>query len=62
MSPTLHRNIERVAIALIVLGIVGMFQSANIDFYTWGFHVLLVGTLVFIVISHVVPRNENGTG
>ena len=58
MPPRLHRIIERVIIALIVLGIVGMFQSGNIDFYTWGFHILLFGTLAFIVISHIPARED----
>jgi hypothetical protein len=56
MSQRLHQSIERLSIALIVLGIAGMFQSASIDFYTWGFHLLLLGTLIFIVISHVSPK------
>jgi hypothetical protein len=59
MSQPLHRNIERLSIALIVLGILGMFQSASIDLYTWGFHILLAGTLIFIVISHI-PARANG--
>ena len=58
MPQKLHRIIERVVIALIVLGIVGMFQSGNIDFYTWGFHILLFGTLAFIVISHIPARED----
>jgi hypothetical protein len=53
MSQRLHQTIERTSIAFIVLGIAGMFQSANIDFYTWGFHILLLGTVIFIIISHV---------
>jgi hypothetical protein len=56
MPQQLHRRIEGISIALIVLGILGMFQSANIDFYTWGFHLLLAGTLIFIVISHIPAR------
>jgi hypothetical protein len=60
MPRPLHRTIERLAIALIVLGIIGMFQSAQIDLYTWGFHVLLAGTLLFIIISHIPARDPNG--
>jgi hypothetical protein len=60
MPRQLHRTLERFTIALIAIGIIGMFQSASIDFYTWGFHILLVGTLAFIVISHIVPRDPDG--
>jgi hypothetical protein len=55
----MHRIIERTMIALIVLGVLGMFQSVHIDFYTWGFHILLLGTLGFIIISHITPRDAN---
>lgn len=60
MPRNTHRIIERSAIAAIMLGILGMFQSAHIDLYTWGFHVLLVGTLLFIIISHIPARDPNG--
>ena len=60
MPRSIHRIIERIAIGAIMLGIVGMFQSALIDLYTWGFHILLAGTLLFIIISHVPARDANG--
>ncbi len=60
MPRPIHRIIERLAIGLIALGIIGMFQAAQIDLYTWGFHILLVGTLLFIVISHVPARDADG--
>ncbi len=59
MPRNIHRTVELTAIALIMLGIVGMFQSASIDLYTWGFHILLAGTLAFIIISHISPREDN---
>jgi hypothetical protein len=58
MPRPIHRIVERISIALIVLGIIGMFQSALIDLYTWGFHILLAGTLLFIIISHVPARES----
>lgn len=61
MPQRLHRTLERITVLLIMLGIVGMFQSINIDLYTWGFHILLVGTLAFIVISHIPARDETAT-
>jgi hypothetical protein len=59
MPRPIHRNIERTTIALIVLGVLGMFQPLNIDLYTWGFNFLLVGTLAFIVISHFPVRDDD---
>ncbi len=44
---------ERLGIVLIALGIVGLIQPWVQDFFTNGFTVLLVGTLVFIVASHL---------
>jgi hypothetical protein len=60
MPKRLHQLIERITIALILLGIAGMFQPWTIDLYTWGFHVLVFSTLVYIIISHV-PARENET-
>ncbi len=44
---------ERLGIILIALGIVGLIQPWVQDFFTNGFTVLLAGTLVFIVASHL---------
>lgn len=44
---------ERLGIVLIALGILGLIQPWVQDFFTNGFTVLLVGTLVFIVASHL---------
>jgi hypothetical protein len=48
-----------VVIAVMLLGIVGMFQPWQIDLYTWGFHLVLFGTLAFIVISHLPARDRD---
>ena len=58
MSRRLYRTLERIFIAMIALGIIGMFQSLQIELYTWGFHILLVGTLAFIVLIHLPVRDE----
>lgn len=58
MPKRLHQLIERITIALILLGIAGMFQPWTIDLYTWGFHVLFFSTLAFIVVSHIPAREE----
>ncbi len=43
-------------IALILGGVVGMFQPWNIELYSIGFKMVLTGTLAFTVWSHVRPR------
>ena len=58
MPKPLHQWIERILVALILLGIAGMFQPWRIELYTWGFHLLFFATLGFIVISHITPREE----
>jgi len=58
MPKRVHQTIERIIIAAMLLGIVGMFQPWSIHLYGLGFHVLLIGTLSFIVFSKVPFREE----
>jgi hypothetical protein len=58
MSKKTCSLVERILIALILLGIVGMFQPIVIDLYRYGFLLLLFSTLGFIVFSHMSPKNE----
>lgn len=51
--------IERVLIAGILLGVVGMFQPWAQVGYRIGFYVLLFSTLGFIVWSHVTPQGAH---
>jgi hypothetical protein len=51
--------IEKIIIAGIVLGVIGMFQPWAHVLYRIGFLVLLVSTLAFIVWSHVTPKAAN---
>jgi len=53
-----HRIIEQVLIVGIVLGVVGMFQPWIFEGYKYGFLLLLLSTLGFIVWSHVSPKRE----
>ncbi len=53
----IYRPIERILIAGIVLGIVGMFQPWLFIAYRVGFFLLFGSTLAFILWSHVVPRS-----
>jgi hypothetical protein len=54
----IHSAVEKLLIAGIVLGVVGMFQPWLMIFYKTGFMVLLVSTLGFIWWGHVKPKRE----
>lgn len=43
---------ELVASALIALGVIMLMQPITIWAYTYSFVVILVGTVMFIVVSH----------
>jgi len=49
---------ERVTIGGIVLGVIMMFQPWFFALFSWGFYLLLLATLAFIVWSHVAPADE----
>ena len=49
------RTVESILIAGIVLGVLGMFQPWLFAAYRFGFDVLLVSVLAFILWSHIVP-------
>jgi hypothetical protein len=55
MSKSTHRTLERIIIAAMLLGIVGMFQPWQIVLYGYGFHLLLIATVAFIIVSHITP-------
>jgi hypothetical protein len=44
---------ERSGVVLIVLGIVGLVQPLVQGFFTNGFTILLIGTIIFIIASHL---------
>jgi hypothetical protein len=58
ISPRVHRIIESILIAGIVLGVVGMFQPWLFEGYKYGFILLLISTLCFILWSHITPKRE----
>jgi hypothetical protein len=58
MSRQTYSRIERAIIALMLLGMVGMFQPVAVVLYRYGFLLLLFSTIGFIVISHVSPRPQ----
>ncbi len=43
---------ELVASALIALGVVMMMQPFALSLYTYSFVVTLVGTVMFVIVSH----------
>jgi hypothetical protein len=59
MSRGVYARVERTIIALMLLGMVGMFQPFVIGLYRYGFLLLLFSTILFIIISHVSPRAES---
>jgi hypothetical protein len=56
IAPGIYGVIEKIIIAGIVLGVVGLFQPWVHLGFRIGFHLLLVSTLAFVVWSHVTPR------
>lgn len=53
-----HQFVERIIIFGIVGGVVGMFQPWWFLAYKYGFSVLLISTLAFILWSHIRPKRE----
>ena len=58
ISKRAHRIVEQILIVGIVLGVVGMFQPFVFVGYKYGFILLLISTLCFILWSHVTPKRE----
>jgi hypothetical protein len=53
VSDKVYQRIEKIFIGGIVLGIIMMFQPWVFVLFRYGFYLLLVSTLAFIVWSHV---------
>ena len=51
--PSSRRYLEPAAIAIMALGFLMMFQPFAKPLYTYSFIVILAGTLMFIVVSHL---------
>jgi uncharacterized protein YneF (UPF0154 family) len=58
ISQRAHRIVEQILIAGIILGVVGMFQPWVFEGYKYGFILLLISTLSFILWSHITPKRE----
>ncbi len=61
VSRRLYKTIEAFVMAGIVLGIIAMFQPWVFVLFRYGFLLLFISTLAFIVWSHVTPRGEART-
>jgi hypothetical protein len=55
----IYQLVERIIIAGIALGIVGVFQPWLFALYRIGFLVVLISWLSFIVWNHVKPASES---
>jgi hypothetical protein len=54
----LHAIIERLMITGMMTGVVGMFQANSVRLYEYGFYLLGLCTLGFIIILHVPKPQE----
>jgi hypothetical protein len=50
---------ENAAVVLIALGIVMLMQPHSMALYTWSFLTILVGTAMFVIVSHF-PEEPDG--
>lgn len=57
-----YRQIERIVIGGVVLGVVGMFQPWIFAAYKYGFLLVLVSTLTFIIWNHITPQGVRREG
>jgi hypothetical protein len=55
VPPRTYRPVEMIIIAGILLGVVGLFQGWKLFAYEYGFLLLLVSVLAFMVWSHMTP-------
>jgi hypothetical protein len=49
----MKRPLERLAITMMIAGILFLCQPLLFVLYQWGFQVTLAGTILFIVVSHL---------
>ena len=52
-EPQLGRRLHRPATALILTGFAMLCQPFTVALYAWGFPVLLLGVLLFIIADHL---------
>ncbi len=52
LLPKLKKIFEPIAIVLILGGIVGLVQPIQIAVFRWGFNVLWIGLVAYMLFSH----------
>lgn len=52
LTSKLKKIFEPLAIAFILLGIVGLTQPIQIEIFRWGFNVLWIGLVMYMIFSH----------
>jgi hypothetical protein len=52
-------NLERLSLAIMSAGIVMLVQPFWLWAFTWSFAVILIGTVAFIVTSHLEPGERS---
>ena len=58
MTRAAHALAERIVVGLMLAGMAGMFQPFAVELYRYGFLLLLVSTIGFIIVSHLTPRPQ----
>ena len=49
---TLRKVFEPIAIAMMLLGVVGLIQPFYIEAFRWGFNILWIGLVTYMIFSH----------
>ncbi len=60
MNATLHGRLFSLLSATIFLGVALLIQPFAFDLFTYGFPLLLIGIIGFIVLDHVPTRAAEG--
>ena len=53
MNSAVLKRVEQLVVFCMILGTIGMFQPVSIELYKYGFVLLGLSTLAFIVTSHL---------
>ena len=49
---TLRKVFEPISIVMMLAGVVGLIQPFHIEVFRWGFNVLWMGLVMFMIFSH----------
>ncbi len=60
MNLKLHSRLFAIISGLIFLAVALMIQPFDFDLFTYGFPLLLIGIVAFIVLDHVPTRASEG--